>query len=1091
MTAQMHPLPFPDLLRWALSERAAARSVFGVPESLFYVPSHRRFETRRPFGALVGTPFGPAAGPHTQMAQNIAAAWLCGARYIELKTIQVLDHLEIPRPCIDAADEGYNVEWSQELSLDQSAREYAHAWALVHVLPRALGQSEARHDVTFNQSVGYTLEGIQSPPVRRFLDRLEDARELLAPVRETLRREFQDLSDLEIPNRISDSVTLSTMHGCPPEEIEKIARHLLEDRGLHTVIKLNPTLLGNGRVSEILHDRLGFHALQIPDEVFAHDLRFDAAVDLVTSLRTSAARCGRGFAVKLSNTLAMRNAYGRLPGDAVYMSGRALYPITVELFRALRAAVGPDVPISFSAGADAINAPALVAAGACPVTAATDLLKPGGYGRLGQFLEELEQAMTAAGASTLDDFAARPSEALGRVADRAQSDARYRAEYVAPELPKLDDSLPTFDCIAAPCAAACPACQDVPIYATQLVEGDADAALRAVLRRNPLPGITGHICTARCETRCTRANLDRPVRIRDLKRFAAEHGSVAWLSASPTGRRVAVVGSGPSGLSAAAFLALSGVSATVFEAETTVGGMPSIAPAFRLPSHVVNDDVSRIAGLGVEFLVGRRAPSAQRLLEEGFDAVYLATGFPDDAELPGVPDLDADGVLGALSFLRAVARGRPPEIGRRVLVVGGGNTAIDAARTALRLASDVTVLYRRTRAEMPASADEVDDLLAEGGRLVELVSPIGAVARGRRLVAVDCVRNEPGPPGPDGRRQPLPVPDTRFRIGADCLLVAVGQGPAVDAGALAGITRAPDGRVQVDPADGRTAVPRVFAGGDVVRGPSTIVEAIADGRRAAASICRAIGVLFHELDLPDARDLESELRRARLARCRKSEPRMPDRRPSEARRGFDLVTATLEPGAAREEAARCLACHLACDKCVDVCPNRANAVYAVTPRRVDAPLVDLATGRTVGAETVSFAQTRQVVHVVDLCNECGNCATFCVHDGRPFADKPRLALTATVLSATPGAAFAFAAGGLAGKDAAGAPWRLEARGEGFHYEDPDLVVEMDRSLTPTEVRVLAPAKRLRSTAAAVKHAALWEGLRESPLRGLMRETKGG
>ncbi|MCX6100594.1 MAG: putative selenate reductase subunit YgfK, partial [Candidatus Bipolaricaulota bacterium] len=219
----------------------------------------------------------------------------------------VLDHLDIPRPCIDAADAGFNVEWSQELSLDQSAREYAHAWALVHVLPRALGFRMEEDGVVFNQSVGYTLEGVRSAAVERFLDRLANAREFLDPVRRTLQNEFPHLGDVEFPDHISDSVTLSTMHGCPPEEIEKIARHLLENRGLHTVVKLNPTLLGKSRVMEILRDRLGFESLEIPDDVFDHDLGFSAALDLISSLRATAARCGRGFAVKLSNTLAMRN----------------------------------------------------------------------------------------------------------------------------------------------------------------------------------------------------------------------------------------------------------------------------------------------------------------------------------------------------------------------------------------------------------------------------------------------------------------------------------------------------------------------------------------------------------------------------------------------------------------------------------------------------------------------------------------------------------------------------------------------------------------------------------------------------------------
>ena len=588
MTAEMRPLSFAQLLRWALAERGATGSIFGVPESLFFVPRiDRRFETSRPLGTAIATPFGPAAGPHSQLAQNIASAWLCGGRFIELKTVQVLDRLEIPRPCIAAADEGYNVEWSQELTLDQSAREYAHAWSLVHIMPRALGWPVGVDRVLFNQSVGYTLDGVRSPSLQKFLDRMTDARDLLAPVRRTLQAEFPNLADIEIPDRISDSVTLSTMHGCPPDEIERIARHLFEDRGLHVIVKLNPTLLGKERVHEILHGQLGYHDLDVPDDVFAHDLRFDACLDLIASLRSVAARSGRLFAVKLSNTLAMRNTRRALPGDMVYMSGRALYPLTVSLFAELRRAVGPDLAVSYSAGADSENAPALVAAGACPVTVATDLLKPGGYGRLRQYIDCLEEAMDAAHASTVDELASRDTAAIERLARDAVSSARYRRDAAPPDLPKIADPLTAFDCIAAPCVAACPACQDVPVYAAHLADGDPHAALAAILERNLMPETTGHICTARCETRCTRNSIDRHVRIRDLKRFAAERGSATLAVAPATGRRVAVIGGGPSGLAAAGHLAASGIDVTVFEVASRAGGMPSIAPAFRIPSAAV------------------------------------------------------------------------------------------------------------------------------------------------------------------------------------------------------------------------------------------------------------------------------------------------------------------------------------------------------------------------------------------------------------------------------------------------------------------------------------------------------------------------
>ncbi len=1091
MTAEMRPLPFGRLLSWALIEHREQGSMLGVPASLFYSPrADRRFETCRPFGTRIGTPFGPAAGPHTQLAQNIVSAWLCGGRFVELKTVQVLDRLEIPRPCIAAADEGYNVEWSQELSLDESAREYAHAWALVHILPRALGFRSEDDAVLFNQSVGYTLDGVRSPAVQRFLDRMSDARELLDPVRRILSSSFSSLASAEIPDRISDSVTLSTMHGCPPDEIERIARHLLEDRGLHVTVKLNPTLLGKERVTEILHDRLGYTELDVPDDAFERDLRFDACLDLISALRSAADRCGRRFAVKLSNTLALRNPRSALPGDTVYMSGRALYSLTVTLFHELRRAVGYDLAVSYSAGADSASAPGLIAAGACPVTVATDLLKPGGYGRLRQYLDALEPAMDKAGAASVDAYAAEAQSALERVAEDALVNPRYRKEYALPDLPKLADSLPELDCIAAPCVATCPACQDVPVYAAHLADGDGDAALAAILARNPLPGITGHICTARCETRCTRANVDRPIRIRDLKRFAVERGRATLQPAPATGRRVAVVGAGPSGLAAAMFLALSGVHVTAFETQSRPGGMPAIAPAFRIPSSVVDSDVTRAVAAGVDVRSGTTAPPVEELLDEGFDAVYLACGFPVDAPLDGVPGLQADGVLGALDFLRHVAAGAAPRIGPRVCIIGGGNTAIDAARTALRLAAPVSVLYRRTRAELPADRDEVDDFLAEGGSLLELVSPVDAVSERGRLIGVECVRNHLGHPGPDGRRRPIPMPETRFRVPADTLILAIGQRPAHVFPASVLLTRGPSGEVVADAATGLTPVPQVYAGGDIVRGPSTIIEAAADGRKAAQAICSALGVPFQLPAVPAVRDPNARITRARQARARRLEAHQPLRLPVEERRGFALVTATLSESEARAEASRCLQCQLACDKCIDVCPNRANQSYATQPIEVRVPVLDLASGAVTAEETVRVAQSRQIVHIVDLCNECGNCSTFCVHDGKPFLDKPRLFLSRASFDEAEGPALFLASSALLGKDADGTSWRVEPTREGFRYSDAQLTVRLDLSLAVAETRLTAPGAGTHSSARAVTAAAVFRGLRESPARALVADVRG-
>ncbi len=1007
MSDVMHVQPFEVLLHWILEELERSDSIFGLHRSLFHVPRPDAPYALELFGRPLGTPIGPAAGPHTQLAQNIVCAWLCGGRFIELKTVQVLDELVIPRPCIDMEDEGYNVEWSQELKLEQSAWEYVKAWVLIHILHRLL-EFPGTPDTIFNMSVGYNLEGIQSPPMVRFMERLSNASEEIAVLQDVLCRRFPQFADVAIPTRVVESVTLSTMHGCPPEEIERIARYLLEERGLHTLVKLNPTLLGKEEVLHILHERLGFSEIYIPDAVFEHDLAYDRAVSLIRSLLSVVAGRRLTFGVKLSNTLAMANHKGLLPGEEMYMSGRALYPITLNLFRKLARDFGESLPVSYSAGADAFNIATLLSCRARPVTAVSDLLKPGGYARLGQYLEELEEEMRRRGATSLDELARNWQDNLEEAAAEALENPRYKKSYFPYGLPKVTSPLGFFDCITAPCVEACPVRQDVPTYVYHIARGENDRALESILAQNPLPHVTGYICTHLCQTRCTRNNYEAPVAIRSLKRFAAEHGRAALTPAPNTGRRVAVVGSGPSGLAAAFFLAISGVGVTIFEAKERPGGMPALAPAFRLPPEVLQADLERILALGVQIELAHPVLSPMELLGRGFDAVYVACGFPGEAGLD-IPGIEGEGVYPALEFLERLSRGEV-EIGRQVVVIGGGNTAVDAARAARRLSGrPVTLLYRRTRAEMPAEPEEVAAFLAEGNLLVELASPKAVLREAGRVVALECLRNRPGEPGPDGRLLPIPIPGSEFCQEADTVIVAIGQSPGRDFLAESGLALNEDGTIRTDPM-GRTSLPRIYAGGDAVRGPETVIAACADARRAAEAICQDLGLPFTPPAAYPAVPSPEEVIRLKRARSRRTSPYGPELLPLEERHGFACVEQPLSTEAARAEASRCFQCATLCDKCVEVCPNRANYPYEVTPRRWRLPILFLQDGRLTacGEETFEITQPRQILHLDDFCNECGNCATFCVHPGRPYAEKPRLFLEESAFLQEEGNAFYIA-----------------------------------------------------------------------------------
>jgi putative selenate reductase len=1077
MSDAMRVQPFATELRRVLMEYERKRAIFDIPAPLFHRPT-AAFGVPPLFGRTLATPVGPSAGPHTQLSQNIVASWLCGGRFIELKTVQANDALDIPRPCIDMTDEGYNVEWSQELSLDQSAHEYVVAWALVHVLPRLLGWDGP--GAIFDMSIGYDLAGIRQPRMTRFMDVMADASEPLGAIRATLRRDFQQFADVEIPATVANSVTLSTMHGCPPDEIERIARYCLEERGLHTVVKLNPTLLGKDAVLAILHDRLGFREIRIPDAVFEHDLQYDRAVALIRALKETAARRGLTFGVKLSNTLAMGNHTGRLPGGEMYMSGRALYPVTMRLYDRLLHEFGGDLHVSYSAGADAENIVSVLACGALPVTGCTDLLKPGGVGRLAQWLERLEAGMRERGASTLADLSRDRLASVRAAADEASVRPRYRKPAFPHGLPKVKSTLGLWDCVVAPCVEACAVEQDVPEYAWHIAQGEYDRALAAVLARNPLPGVTGYVCTRLCQTKCTRNDYEESVAIRALKRFAEERGRAGYapLRRAPTGRAVAVVGSGPSGLAAAAFLALNGVAVTLFEKRDVPGGMMRVVPPFRLPWEIVRRDIDRILALGVELRLSSPVTGPpEDLLGQGFDAVYLASGFQRDAPLR-VPGVEGAGVIPALALLDRSRRGERVDLGRRVVVIGGGDTAMDAVRTARRFTGQpVTLLYRRTRTEMPAAEEEIEGALEEGNVLEELVAPVEVLRDDGRVVGVKCVRNSLGAAGPDGRRVPAPVAGSEFSLACDSVIVAVGQLPELAFLDGSRVRRHGGGGVLVDGTTRSAGPAGVFAGGDVVVEPGSIISACADGRAAAEAICAHLGVPFEEPPWRRPSLSEDDIVEIKRVRARRIPAARPAMLPVGWRGGFSLIESTLGDAEARAEALRCVQCSAFCDKCVEVCPNRANYTFTVAPIHWTLPLLAVADGRVhvVGREAFRIEQDRQILHVDDFCNECDNCQTFCVHRGRPYVDKPRLFLDAAPFGAEWDNAFRIE-GVTVRRREQGVESSLTVGRAGWTYDDGVVRVELadDWRVIEAAARSLWAGKR--SLKPAAEMAVLYDGI---------------
>ncbi|HXK06841.1 MAG TPA: 4Fe-4S dicluster domain-containing protein [Verrucomicrobiae bacterium] len=471
--AELVPIPLPLLLRRAFLEFERENKIFDLPTGRFFRGFPGLDLSVDFHGHRASTPLGPAAGPHGQLAQNIALAWLGGSRIIELKTVQILDELKIPRPCIDAANVGYNVEWSQELKLEQSLREYVKAGMLLEILRASgiLGEG-IPGDTVFDMSVGYNLEGIRSPRVRSWIAAMRSAGPVIDELRMGLTGEFARYRDLPFATRISDTIALSTFHGCPANEIEGIVTFLLAEMGCHVCIKLNPTLLGEERVRHLLHDVLGYREIRLHPPAFANDLQFDEALDLIPSLQAVARRHNRGLSLKFTNTLVVRNHKQFFQDEQMYMSGAPLHVLAMNLVREFRAKLSQPIPISFSGGIDQHNMAAAVAMNFVPVTTCTDLLRPGGYARLIRYLENLAAEMRRLGVARISDFVLHfrgQAEAAGGdvhaagllntpiLVEEATANPRYRWERNHGVPRKIGSDLWMYDCITCDkCVPVCP-----------------------------------------------------------------------------------------------------------------------------------------------------------------------------------------------------------------------------------------------------------------------------------------------------------------------------------------------------------------------------------------------------------------------------------------------------------------------------------------------------------------------------------------------------------------------------------------------------------------------------------------------------------
>ena len=950
MSDIMTPIPFDRLMNRILVEHQEG-AVFGMQKCY----QAKNLQPNTLFGRKLEGQIGPAAGPNTQLAQNIVASYYGGARFFELKTVQKMDGRElaacVAKPCITAEDECYNCEWSTELEVPQAYAEYVKAWFACKVMAKEydLGDPDA---FQFNISVGYDLEGIKLPKVDRFINEMKDAKDteifkkckawLLANLDRFKKVTKEDVEAIQ--SEIINSVTVSTLHGCPPSEIEAIASYLIQEKHLHTFVKCNPTLLGYEKARAIL-DEMGYDYIAFTDFHFKDDLQYSDAVPMLKRLQELAKGLGLNFGVKITNTFPVDVKNNELPSQEMYMSGKSLFALSMSVAEMLTRDFNGSLRISFSGGADYFNIERIVEAGIWPVTMATTLLKTGGYLRFIQMAELLEKNL------------AKPWEKVElSLVTKMIADAKRDRHMVKPVKPlpnrKSEKKVPLVDCFTMPCRDRCPIHQDITSYGRLVNEGKFKEALEVILDKNPLPFMTGNICTHTCQSACTRNHYETDVQIRSNKLIAARSGYDTVLPGlkqeGAVQKKVGVIGAGPAGISAAFFLARAGVEVHVYDKDAVAGGVvANVIPGFRIPAEEIQKDVNLAKQYGAQFHLGQEVNDIDAFRKENnFDAVILAIGAHKEAPLV----LEKGEAYNALHFLADFkAQDGKVNLGKNVVVVGAGNTAMDVARAAKRNAGveNVYLVYRRTKRYMPADQEELEEAIEEGVNFQELLAPF-THENGKLL----CHRMVLSEMDASGRRS---VKESEEVVEVPCDTVIASIGEKVDGAFYEknGIAVTDKGLPVLKKETNETSVSGVYAAGDGAFGASVIVKAIADAKLA----CEAI------LNKTIGTDRPSETTDEKI---------------------YGKKGNLVEPEKGLNPDKRCLACDHICENCCDVCPNRANFAIKV-------PGVEM----------------HQIIHVDYMCNECGNCETFCPYNSAPYKEKFTLFHRAEEMEDSTNDGFAF------------------------------------------------------------------------------------
>jgi putative selenate reductase len=987
----MNPATLGQLLGIILNDLNQNNEVFDIPEKLFYKHWHNHVLYTKKYGKELHNPIGLASGPHTQLAQNIVSGWLCGARYIELKTVTPAPAADITKPSISIYQGAHHCEGTIELDIEQAYDQFLDAWILIHVLNHKLFTRSKQNNslgTIFNMSLGNTLADIRSEKMQWFIDKMIDCSVEKTEKLKSIRNIYPDIDKIDIPDQISNSFTVNTSKDCSARELEYICKFLMVDKKLHPVIKFNPTLLGYRSVRAILSAENALQ-VEINEEHFEEDIQYAEALDLIDGIKATATEMKLEMTIKICGGLVCRNHTGQIPEavNYVYLTGNALHPVAANLAAKFQSRFEGLLDISFSGGVDCYNVSQLLLNGFSTITVCTDLLMPGGYGRLAQYFQELSRAFANYQAKNIREYILKSGSAyslqetalenLRNYAIRTLSNPAYQKSELTQLTIKTRRPLFLYDCVHAPCVDACDTHPNIPGYCWFTANNDPKKAINTLLTDNPLPSLTGMLANDPCRLKCTRLNYDYPVLMKEVERFIADNASAETLGAMPApqnGIQVAVIGGGVAGLAAAWFLTKYGFSVEIYEAAAEAGGMArSVAPGFRFDQKTVEKDIERIKAAGVILHNNVRVdPERFDQIRANSQHIFIATGASKPLQMR-VQGEDSEGVVDGISFLKQARAGTLHLKSHNFAVVGSDDLAADAARTAQRLIQDkgsVTLISPVPAEEMLIDQSIIDALAQENIQLIDATEAIRVIARAGQVAGLELAGIYE-----DDYAQP-------YILDFDAVVTCLGTEADIDFFDM--------NKLQPRKGSNATKMKHVFAGGSLLDPSATTLQVIGDARRAAYEIVMDSGVVLPANLFRQPKEVDIE--KLKIQKSQREKPYTAEIVPAAERKGFELITKTLKPLRAVKEAARCLQCDTICNVCVAVCPNRAMLGFEIADDDRLIPAVSFVGEKFKVAyhHKIPVRQRFQVLNIADWCNECGNCTTFCPTAGSPYLHKFRL-----------------------------------------------------------------------------------------------------